>query len=87
MREYLGDLWAQLATRWDTIRRQTALWLPASTGPVWAAPLVALGALLALAVLAGLSILSLGVLLTSLIAAHLVLERVLGISIELEPVR
>ena len=49
------------------------------------APALALGALLALALSAGVALLSLGALLTALLVAHLLLDRVFGVTVALAP--
>ena len=51
------------------------------------APALALGALLALVAASGVALASLGVLLTALLVAHLLLERVFGVSVALAPPR
>jgi hypothetical protein len=70
-----------LARYWNNARRLTALWGPTATLPGWAAPAVALTSLLALVLISGVALASLGVLLTALLTAHLLLEYVFGISI------
>jgi len=84
MEDFLTDLWERFSTGWDSARRESALWIPNRTGAGWLAPAVALGALLALVLLSGIAVLSLGLLLTALLTAYLILENVLGISIEVK---
>ena len=62
-------------------------WQPIMILPPWAAPAVAIGALLALAALCGIAVLSIATLLAALLTAHLLLERVFGVSVDLVPVR
>ena len=69
-----------MAVDWDQMRQQAAVWAPVS-GPWWLAPAVTLGALLALVILSGVALASLGLLLTVLLVAHLLLENVFGVSI------
>jgi len=84
MDEFLRQAWEDLFAGWEEARRVTALWQPTfRTGSPWLAPGVALGALLALIALSGISLLALGVLLTALLAAYLIINNVFGVSIEL----
>ena len=70
-----------LARYWNNARRITALLAQMVTLPPWAAPAVALTSLLALVLISGVALASLGVLLTALLTAHLLLEHVFGISV------
>ena len=81
----LDQLWHDLAAHWQNASRFTSIWAPAIVLPGWMAPLAALGALLALALTAGVAVVSLGVLLTSLLTAYLLLENVFGVSVRLGP--
>ena len=85
MSDFVTTLWDDLTAYWDHARRFTALWGPSVPLPAWTAPTVALTLLLALVLLSGIALLSLGVLLTALLTAHLLLENVFGISITLSP--
>jgi hypothetical protein len=82
MEDLLRRVWKEAFGQWQEARRVTALWLPTYPTASWAAPAVAVGALIALVVLAGVSLLALGVLLTALLASYLIIANVLGISIE-----
>lgn len=77
----------ELAARLHQFRRLIAFWGPTSVVPTWMAPGVALGALLALVVVSGVAVASMGVLLTALLAAHLLLTDVFGVSVALGPQR
>jgi hypothetical protein len=50
--------------------------------PRWAAPSLALGALLSLAVLSGIAIVSLGAAVTALLVAALILDQIFGVVVE-----
>ena len=79
------QLWRELVEQWDELRRVVGFSAPLSSLPGWMAPGLALGALLALALAAGIALLSLGALLTALLVAHLLLDRVFGVSVALVP--
>jgi hypothetical protein len=83
MEDLLRRVWQSAFGRWEEAQRVTALWLPTYPTAPWAAPAVAVGALIALVVLAGVSLLALGVLLTALLASYLIITQVFGVSIEL----
>ena len=84
--EVLGALWREITRRpWATLPRVVGFSFPFGALPAWMAPALALGALLALAVAAGIALASLGSLLAALLIAHLLLERVFGISVALAP--
>jgi hypothetical protein len=78
-------LWEDFAEQWDELRRLIGFSAPLTNLPGWMAPGLALGALLALALAAGIALLSLGGLLAALLVAHLVLDRVFGVTIALAP--
>ena len=78
------QIWRELAAQLDTLRRVVGFSAPLVSLPSWMAPGLALGALLALALAAGIALVSLGALLTALLVAHLLLDRVFGISVALE---
>lgn len=84
MQDFLSEFWDELRERWGNARRETALWMPRNAGAPWLAPAMALSGLLALVLLSGVAILSLGLLLTSLLAAYLILETVFGVTIEID---
>ena len=82
MTEALGALWRELSRRrWANLPRVVGFSFPFSALPAWMAPALALGALLALALAAGIALASLGSLLAALLVAHLLLERVFGITV------
>ena len=74
-------LWRALADQWGELRRVLAFSAPLGGLPPWMAPALALGAILALALAAGIALVSLGALLTALLVAHLLLDRVFGLSV------
>ena len=78
-------LWQEFAEQWDELRRVIGFSAPLTNLPGWMAPGLALGALLALALAAGIALLSLSGLLAALLVAHLVLDRVFGVTIALAP--
>jgi hypothetical protein len=78
-----GALRDELGARWRDVQRLAALWVPAVAVPRWIAPGVAIGALLGLVIAAGVALASLGSLITALLVAYLLLERVFGLSIAL----
>jgi hypothetical protein len=83
MLDFSAAAWRELSARWDVLRRIVGFTTPLTTLPTWMAPGLALGALLSLALAAGIALLSLGALLTALLVAHLLLDRVFGISVAL----
>jgi len=85
MADLAGQLWRQLKDRFHAAEEWAAIWRPVGGVPEWLAPGIALSGLLGLVLLAGVSLLSLGVLLTALLMAYLVLEQVFGVSVELNP--
>jgi hypothetical protein len=87
MERFAGQAWAELAAQLAALRRVVGFSAPLTVLPGWLAPGLALGALLALVLAAGIALLSLGALLTALLVAHLLLERVFGVSIALTPTR
>jgi len=74
-------LWRVLAEQWSELRRVLAFSAPLGALPPWMAPALALVAILALALTAGVALVSLGALLTALLVAHLLLDRVFGVSV------
>jgi hypothetical protein len=84
--EVFGVLWREFSGRpWASLPRVVGFSFPLTALPAWMAPALALGALLALAVAAGIALASLGSLLSALLIAHLLLERVFGITVALTP--
>jgi hypothetical protein len=83
MEDLLRWVWREGFSQWEEAQRVTALWLPTYPRGPWAAPAVAVGALIALVVLAGVSLLALGVLLTALLTSYLIITQVFGVSIEI----
>ena len=87
MERFAGQAWAELAAQLAALRRVVGFSAPLGALPGWMAPGLALGALLALVLAAGIALLSLGGLLTALLIAYLLLDRVFGVSVELAPAR
>jgi len=80
MNDVLETIWREAAANLRELRRLVGLWGPPMQVPDWMAPAVALAALLALALAAGVALASIATLLAALLAAHLVLTEILGIS-------
>ena len=81
MDDLLSRWWREFDGHWETARRLIGLWGPTVAGPWWLAPALAVSSILALALLSGVALLSLGMLLTALLTAHLLLENVFGLSV------
>jgi hypothetical protein len=77
-----GGLWEQARTRWDDLRGLIGFGDALAGLPEWLAPPLALGALLALAILAGIGVAALGALVIALLAATMLLERVFGVRVD-----
>jgi len=84
MEPFGGQIWRELTAQWDNLRRIVGFSAPLVSLPGWMAPGLALGALLALVLAAGIALLSLGALLTALLVAHLLLDRVFGITVAVQ---
>ena len=82
-----SGLWEQAQDRWNDLRGLIGFGDTLAGLPGWLAPPLALGSLLALAVLAGLGVVALGLLLTVLLATHLLLEQVFGVRVAVVPPR
>jgi len=87
MERFAERAWSELAEQLAALRRVVGFSAPLGALPGWMAPGLALGALLALVLAAGIALLSLGGLLTALLIAYLLLDRVFGVSVELAPAR
>ena len=87
MEPFVERAWSELAEQLAALRRVVGFSAPLGALPGWMAPGLALGALLALVFAAGIALLSLGGLLTALLIAYLLLDRVFGVSVELAPPR
>jgi hypothetical protein len=83
----VGSWWRTLGAQWSELRRVVGFWEPVASLPGWTAPALIVGALLALVALSGIALAALGVLLTALLIAHLLLDRVFGVSVALVPPR
>ena len=84
---FASTVWRELVEQWVELRRVVGFFAPLIGLPGWMAPGLAIGALLALALAAGVALASLGVLLSALLVAHLVLDRVFGVTVALAPPR
>jgi len=82
-----ADLWSGLVDQWDQLRSMIAFSGPLTALPGWMAPGLAIGTLLALVLSAGIALISLGTMLTALLVAYLLLDRVFGVSVALVPPR
>jgi len=82
-----ASLWREFTEQWAELRRLIGFSEPLASLPGWMAPGLALGALLALAIAAGVALLSLAGLLTALLVVHLLLDRVFGVTVALAPPR
>ena len=78
-----GRWWRTLGDQWSDLRQVVGFWEPVASLPPWTAPALVVGALLALVVLSGIAMAALGILLTALLIAHLLLDRVFGVSVAL----
>jgi hypothetical protein len=85
MEKFLRQAWDELFGTWKEAGRVTALWQPTLPAAPWLVPAVAVGALIALVILSGVSLFALGVLLTALLASYLIIAGVFGVSIEIAP--
>jgi hypothetical protein len=85
--DFVTSLWRDVAAQWRDLRERVGFWQPVAGIPPWMAPAVAIGALLALTLAAGLALASVATLLTALLVAHLVLTQVFGVSVALVPPR
>jgi hypothetical protein len=83
MMQTAAGLWEQASARWDHLRGLIGFGDALAALPSWMAPPLALASLLALVVLAGIGLAALGLLLTVLLAVHLLLDRVFGVQLEL----
>jgi len=79
------ELLRHLVASWHGLERLLSFWGPALDVPSWLAPAVALAGLLGLVLLSGISLASLGTLLTSMLFAALLLETVFGITLQIAP--
>ena len=77
-----AGLWEQASARWDDLRGLIGFGDALAALPSWLAPPLALASLLAIAVLAGIGLAALGLLLTVLLAVHLLLDQVFGVRVD-----
>lgn len=76
-------LWEQAAAGWAALRERIGFGGALASLPGWMAPLLALGGVLALALLAGIALSALSTLIAALLTAHLLLAHLFGVRIEL----
>jgi hypothetical protein len=81
MAPFADGLWREVSARWDDLRGLIGFSDTLAALPPWLAPPLAIASLLALVALAGMSLAAMGLLLTTLLAAHLLLQQVFGLSI------
>jgi hypothetical protein len=81
MKDVFDTIWREAAANVRELRRLVGVWGSPLPVPDWMAPAVAFGALLTLALAAGVALASIATLLSALLAAHLVLTEILGISL------
>jgi hypothetical protein len=74
-----SGLWEQASGRWNDLRGLIGFGDALAALPGWLAPPLALASLLALIVLSGIGLAALGLLLTALLAVHLILDQVFGV--------
>jgi len=79
----IGGMWALLGTQWGALRRVVGFADALAAWPPWLAPPLAIATLLALIALSGIALAALGGLLTSLLAAALLLDYVFGVRVQL----
>lgn len=77
------ELLARLIDGWRGLEQSLSFWRPSLAMASWMAPLVALAGLLGLVLLSGVSLASLGTLLTSMLFAALLLENVFGVTLQI----
>lgn len=79
------DAIVRLVDGWRALQRTVSFWSPSLALPAWLAPVVALAGLLGLVLLSGISLASLGSLLTAMLLAALLLEQVFGVTLQIAP--
>ena len=67
------------------VQRVVAFWGPVIPAPTLVGPLLAIGSVIALALLSGLAVGSIATLLVALLALYLLLTEVFGVSLEISP--
>jgi integral membrane sensor domain MASE1 len=84
MDDSVDRIWREVSGQLRQLQRLAAFWGPAQPVPGWLAPGVAIGALLALVLASGVALVSIAALLTALFVAHLVLENVFGVRLDVK---
>jgi len=79
------EVLTRLLDGWRALERTLSFWGPTPDLPSWLAPAVALASLLGLVLLSGISLASLGTLLTSMLFALILLESVFGVTLQIAP--
>ncbi|GIW43820.1 MAG: hypothetical protein KatS3mg077_1102 [Candidatus Binatia bacterium] len=73
----------QVGEAWAATRRFLAFWGPVGEASTWVTPLVAVGSVLALALLTGIAVAALATLLVALMALYYLLSELFGLSVEM----
>jgi hypothetical protein len=84
MDDSVERIWREVSGQLRQLQRLVAFWGPTPQLPAWLAPGVAIGALLALVLASGVALVSIAALLTALLVAHLVLENVFGVRLDVK---
>jgi len=79
------EMLRHLLDGWRALERSLSFWGPTLDLPSWLAPAVALAGLLGLVLLSGISLASLGTLLTSMLFAVMLLESIFGVTLQIAP--
>jgi hypothetical protein len=79
----LQDLVENAFAAAGTARQWVAFWGPVTTVPIAVAPFVAVGSVLALAILTGIAVAALATLIVALLVLYLLLTEIFGVSVEL----
>lgn len=77
-----AGLWERASAHWADLRGLIGFGDALAALPSWMAPPLALGSLLALVILSGIGLAALGLLLTVLLAVHVLLDQVFGVHLE-----
>ena len=81
LQDLVGDALAAV----DAARQWVAFWGPVPAAPVALGPLLAIGSILALAILTGIAVASLATLILALLVLYLLLTEIFGVSVEIGP--
>lgn len=81
----LLSFWRDALDFYVGLQRRLEFWRPVAGTPAWLAPAVAIGGLLGLVAAIGFAVASVALLLTALLAAHLILTEVFGVDLAVDP--